>query len=329
MKSLHRLKTVALAAALSAASAAVCAQEQAKLKIAVIPKGTTHVFWKSIHAGAAKAAKEFGVEIIWQGPQKEDDRNMQIQVVQNFISRKVDAIVLAPLDDQALIRPVETAKEKGIKVVIIDSAIKTKSYSSFVATDNYKGGKLCAQRLAEVLGGEGNALMMRYSEGSASTNEREQGFLDGMKEFAPKVRLVSVNQYAGATAESAFKTAQNLLNRFGADLAGVFCPNESSTFGMLRALQTSGKAGKVKFVGFDLSDPLKAALEKGEINGLAQQDPFKMGYLGVKTAVDAVQGRKIEERIDTGIEMLTKDNMNDEKMKALLNPEIEKWLGNE
>ena len=315
----HAIGLIIVLAALAAAS--LFAQAKAKPKIAVVPKGTTHVFWKSIHAGAIKAGKEFGAEIIWQGPQKEDDRNMQIQVVQNFVSRKVDALVLAPLDDRALVPPVKAAKERGIKVVIIDSDLKSEDFESFVATDNHAGGKLCAKRLAEVMGGKGKALMMRYSEGSASTMNREQGFLDGMKEYAPAIELVSISQYAGATAEKAFATAQNLLNRHG-DINGVFCPNESTTFGMLRALQTAGKAGKLKFVGFDSSDSLVKALEAGEIDGLAQQNPFKMGYLGVKIAIDTLGGKPVEKRVDTGVVMATKENMASPEIKALLSPDL-------
>jgi ribose transport system substrate-binding protein len=301
-------------------------EQPRKLTIAVIPKGTTHVFWKSIHAGAVKAAKELGVDIIWQGPQKEDDRKMQIEVVQNFISRGVNGIVLAPLDDVALVNPVKTAVGRGITVVIIDSALKCEDYASFVATDNYKGGKLAAKRLAEVMGGKGTALMLRYAEGSASTMKREKGFLDGMKEYAPAIKLVSTNQYGGVTAESAFKASQNLLTRFP-EVEGVFCPNESTTFGMLRALQTAGKAGKVKFVGFDASEPLVAALDKGEIQGLTVQNPFRMGYLGVMTAVKAVRGETVEKRIDTGAVMVTPDNRNQPDIRELLSPDLERWLG--
>ena len=296
-----------------------------KLKIAVIPKGTTHVFWKSIHAGAVKAGRELDAEIIWQGPQKEDDRKMQIEVVQNFISRGVDAIVLAPLDDVALVNPVKTAMARGIKVVIIDSGLKSDDYVSFAATDNYAGGTLAAKRLAEVMGKKGKALMLRYAEGSASTMKREQGFLDGMKKIAPDIKLVSTNQYGGVTAESAFKASQNLLNRFG-DVDGIFCPNESTTFGMLRALQTSGKAGKVAFVGFDASEPLVAALRKKEIMGLTVQNPFKMGEVGVRTAVAAVRGEKVEKHIDTGVVMVTPEKMDSPEIKELLSPDLDKWL---
>lgn len=294
-------------------------------RIAVIPKGTTHIFWKSIHAGARKAGQELGVQIVWQGPQKEDDRRQQIQVVRSFIGQKIDAIVLAPLDDKALVRPVENAVAAGIPVVIIDSALESEKQSSFVATDNYVGGKLAAKRLAEVLGGKGKALMMRYAEGSASTQKREQGFLDGMKESAPDVELVSTNQYGGVTAGTAMQKARALLIRFP-DVQGVFCPNESTTFGMLRALKTGGKAGTVQFVGFDSTDALLQALRAGEIQGLSVQNPFRMGYLGVKTAVAVLDGKAVAPRIDTGVVMVTPENVDQADIQAVLNPPVRQWL---
>ena len=296
-----------------------------KLRIAVIPKGTTHVFWKSIHAGAVKAAKELDVEVIWKGPQKEDDRKQQIEMVQNFVTRKMDAIVLAPLDFSALVNPVEAATDAGVKMIIIDSGLDSDKFVSFVATDNKVGGTLAAKRLCEVMGGKGKALMLRYAEGSASTEKREAGFLEGMKKFGPEIELVSINQYGGVTAESAQKKADQLLTKHK-DLDGIFCPNESTTYGMLRSLQTAGRAGKVKFVGFDSSESLVKALQAGTINGLSVQNPFNMGYLGVKTAVAAIRNEVVEKRIDTGVIMVTPENMDEPEMKELLSPDLDKWL---
>jgi ribose transport system substrate-binding protein len=304
---------------------AVSGADAGRMRIAVIPKGTTHEFWKSIHAGALKAAQEFDVDVIWQGPQREDDRKLQIEIVQNFTSMNVNAMVLAPLDDQALVRPVEAAVKRGIKVIVIDSDLKSESQASFIATDNYAGGKLGAQHLASLIGGKGNVLMMRCEEGSASSTKREQGFLDGMKEYAPGATLVSTNQYGGSLAESAFRVGQNLLNKFDS-LDGIFCVNESTTFGMLRALQTAGRAGKVAFVGFDASQPLLEALKKNEIKGLVVQNPFNMGYLGVKTAVEALQGKQVPRRIDTGVMLVTRDKLNDPSVMSVVSPDLKKWL---
>lgn len=301
------------------------ADDSKKFRIAVIPKGSTHSYWKSIHAGAVKAGQEMGAEILWQGPQKEDDRQLQIQVVQNFISQGVDGIVLAPLDDRSLATPVNAAVKRNIPVVIIDSDLQSEQYASFVATDNKMGGKLCAQRLAELLGGKGKVIMLRYSEGSASTAEREAGFLEGMKEYGPSIELISTNQYAGATMEKAFQASQNLLNRF-AQVDGIYCPNESSTQGMLRALQTSGKTKKVKFVGFDANATLIAGVQNGEIHGLAVQNPFKMGYEGVKTIVAVIKKENYEKRVDTGVKLVTQENLNEAEVQELINPDLDKWL---
>jgi ribose transport system substrate-binding protein len=299
---------------------AAAVSEGKKLEIAVIPKGTTHVYWNTVHAGAAKAAQEFGVTIYWQGPLKEDDRQVQIQTMQNFISRGVDAIALAPLDARSLVPSVKAATGRNIPVVIFDSDLDSDAHASFVATDNIEGGKLSAKRMAEVLGGKGKVILLRYAEGSASTTNREEGFLLGMKDYGPAIELVSTNQYAGVTIEKAFQVAQNLLNRFP-DVDGVFCTTEPSTQAMLRALQTSKKAGKVKLIGFDANDMLLQALRQGEVHGLAIQDPFQMGYLAVKTARQVVLGEPFDKRIDTGVMMVTPENLEEERVKKLLYPQ--------
>jgi ribose transport system substrate-binding protein len=291
------------------------------LEIAVIPKGTTHEFWKAIHSGAARAGRELGVEVLWKGPQREDDRAQQITVVEDFISRGVDGIVLAPLDDRALCAPVRDAVREGIPVVIIDSGLQGSDYISFVATDNYKGGVLAARRLAELLGGSGEIFLIRYQEGSASTTEREQGFLDTMTAEFPSVRILVKDQHAGTTTESAFQLAENLLGRFP-DVDGVFCPNESSTFGTLRALQASGLAGRIKFVGFDASPKLVQGLRDGHIHGLVLQDPTRMGYLGVVQMVRRLRGEAVEARVDTGVTIATRETMDVPEIKALLEPEF-------
>jgi ribose transport system substrate-binding protein len=305
--------------------AADLADKPAPRKVAVIPKGTTHEFWKSVHAGANKAGKELGVEIIWKGPVREDDRDEQIKVVENFVASGVSAIVLAPLDDTALVPAVTEASQEGIPVVIIDSDIKWDGRVSFVATDNYKGGELAAKMLGELLGGKGKVVVLRYQEGSASTAQREAGFIDAMTKQSPGVELVSTNQYGGATTESAYKTSENLLVKHK-QLDGVFCPNESTTFGMLRALQDAKRAGQVKFVGFDASAKLVEALEGDQIHGLVLQNPFRMGELGVRAALDKLEGKAAEPRIDTGATIVTKETMSTPEMKALLSPDLGAWL---
>jgi len=302
-----------------------------KLTIAVIPKGTSHEFWKSIHAGAIKAARELStpgaeVEVIWKGPLREDDREQQIQVVEGFASQGVNGIVLAPLDNRALARPVDEAKTAGVPTVIIDSALESQSIVSFVATDNRKGGMLGADRLGELMGGKGKAILLRYAEGSASTEEREAGFLQEMKQKYPNIELISTDQYAGATRDTAKRASENLLNRFGDDVQGIFCPNESTTAGMLSALQDIGKAGKITFVGFDTSQMFIDAMGAKQLQGIVVQNPFNMGYLGVKTMVESLQGKPVEKRIDTGVTMITPDNLNAAETQALLHPPLDQFL---
>lgn len=303
------------------------AEPKPVLRIAVIPKGTTHEFWKSIHAGAIKAERELdGVSVIWKGPLKEDDRAAQITVVEDFVSQKVNGIVLAPLDDRALVRPVREAIAQGLAVVIIDSGLAGDGYASFVATDNYNGGCIAGERVGALLDGRGDVLLLRYQEGSASTMKREQGFLDTVAKKFPEIKIVSSNQYAGATRATALKASENLLNRF-AKLDGIYCPNESSTFGMLVALRKAGRAGKAKFVGFDASPELVKALRADEIHGLVLQNPVKMGYLGVKTIAEHIRGGQVEPKIDTGAVLVTKENMDQPEMQLLHTPDLSGFLG--
>lgn len=299
-----------------------------QIEIALIPKGTDILFWKGVHAGGEKAAQELGIKVIWQGPQKESDREQQINIVQNFISRGVDAIVLAPLDETALIRPVQAAIKRNIPVVIIDSGLKGGGYASFIATDNYVSGQLAAEKLTEIIGVDGKVILVRFSEGSNSTGSREEGFLDWMKENAPGIRLLSTDQYAGVTMELALKTGQNLLNKYP-QVDGIFCPNESTTFGLLRALKTVGKAGKVALVGFDYTDPIAEGIRAGDIAGVVVQDPFRMGYQGVNTAMAVLNGESVQQRVETDVVFVTADNIDDPEIMSVTQPEIGKWLGEE
>jgi len=300
--------------------------EEGRLTVAVIPKGTIHEFWKTVHAGAEKAGAELDVEILWKGSLKEDDRDAQISVVENIIVREVDGIVLAPLDDVALRRPVETAMRSDIPVVIFDSGLQGGNYVSYVATDNFKAGQRAGEYMAELLDGKGKVVVLRYSEGSDSTTKREDGFLDGIGAF-DGIKILSSNQYAGVTTESALKATENLLSRFtGADgileFDGIFCATEPTTLGILRALQDSGYAGKIKFIGFDSSEKMIAALQAGHLSGFVVQKPFSIGYLGVKTMVRHLRGEKVPERIDTGSVLVTKENLDHPEIHELLNPNL-------
>lgn len=294
------------------------------LRIAVIPKGTTHEFWKSVHAGAVKAERELdGVEIIYRGPEREDDRDQQVALVQNFVSSGVGAIVLAPLDVHALLEPVRLAAQSGIPVVIIDSGLAGevgRDYVSYIATDNIEGGRIAGRYMGELLGGQGRALLLRHQEGSESTMNREQGFIEALKGF-PDIELIDPHRYSGATRDTAQKAAESLLMT-ESDVDGIFCANESSTFGMLLALRNRDLAGSIHFVGFDSSPGLVEALENGELDGLVVQNPMSMGYLGVRTAVAHLRGEPIETHRDTGVTLVTRDNMQQPELRQLLSPDL-------
>ena len=317
------------------AACSLAAQGAGKtLKIPVIPKGTSHEFWKSIHAGAIMAKQELEkegqrVNIIWKGPLREDDRDQQIQVVENFVAQRVDGIVLAPLDSHALVAPVERAMRARVPVVIIDSALNSTLPASYVATDNYKGGQLGAAHLSKTLNGQGNVILLRYQVGSASTEAREKGFMDEIKKY-PGIKVISSDQYSGATRDSAYQAAQNLLNRYGKEVNGMFAPCEPVTVGVLMALRDLGKAGgAVQFVGFDAGTQSVEALKRGDIQGLVIQNPVRMGYLGVMTMVDHINKKKVERKIDTGVQVATRDNMTDPKINEILNPPLDKYLKDE
>lgn len=324
------MRRLALAALLFAAAACQSRSAPGTLSIAVIPKGTGQVYWQSIHAGAEKAAQELGVSVIWRGPLREDDRAAQIAEVEGFVTRGVSGIVLAPLDDTALVAPVADAARARIPVVIIDSALKGRDFISYVATDNVQGGRLAGDGLAALLPQGGNVVLLRYAEGSASTTEREAGFLSAIAAH-PNLKLVSDNQFGGVDVDGAIRKSEALLSRFKKpdgtlDVAGIFCPNESTTLAMLRVIEDNGWAGKVHLIGFDASDALEKGLRSGHIGGLVLQDPVKMGYLGVKTMVAHLRGQPIEPRVDTGVRLVTAAQVDDADARDLLHPDLAKWL---
>ncbi|HEX2443165.1 MAG TPA: substrate-binding domain-containing protein [Vicinamibacterales bacterium] len=301
-----------------------------RLTIAVIPKGTTHAFWQSIHAGALQAAAELDVDVVWRGPLREDDRDSQISEVENAVARGVSGIALAPLDDTALVAPVTNAIKAGVPVLIFDSGLKGGDYVSFVATDNDKGGQLAGEHLVKVLNGKGKIVLLRYAEGHDSTTRREEGFLAAIK-TSPGIEILSANQYGGADVEGTYKKGETVLSRYkrpdgSLDVDGIFCPNESGSFAMMRVLQDNGWAGKVRFIGFDASDNLVKGLRNGHLEALVVQDPVRMGYLSVKTMVQHLRKEKVERRIDTGVHLVTRDRMDEPEMKNLLSPDLSKWL---
>jgi ribose transport system substrate-binding protein len=297
--------------------------------IAVIPQGSLQRYWQAIHAGALKAASDLigqgsTVQIAWKAPVREDDRDEQARIVEGFIRQGVQAIVLAPFDSRALVGPVESAARAGIPTVVVDSALETQQIVSFIATDNRKGGSLAADRMGEVLGGTGSVLLLRYQEGSASTEDRERGFAQRIRQAYPNIQLIVSTEYAGTTRESARKIGDAMLARHGNELRGIFTPNESTTAGMLLALSGAHKAGRISLVGFDTSDVYVDSLRYKQLHGLVVQDPFRMGELGVKTVADHLAGKPVPKRIDTGATMVTPENMDQPAIQKLLKPPVAK-----
>jgi ribose transport system substrate-binding protein len=301
--------------------AVACSEGEAQAgapRVAVIPKGTTHVFWKAVEAGARAGGAKAGVEVVWKGPLQENDRSQQIQLVQQFVSEGIDGLALAPLDHSALAPVVALARERGIPVVVYDSDLDGTpgvDFASFVATDNREGGRLGGEHLARLVGGEAQVVLLRYSVGSASTEAREAGFLEAAR--AGGVEVTVDNRYAGATAGEAKTAALNLLDQLQA-AQGVFCSNESATNGMLLALEQMGLAGKIRFVGFDASPPLVAALRAGKIDALVVQNPRLMGEVAVTTLASALRGERVQAVVDTGVALVTRANMDDPAIAPLL-----------
>lgn len=292
-------------------------------RFAVIPKGTSHEFWKSVHAGALKAAEESGnVEVLWKGPETENDTAGQISVVRNFITNQVDGICLAPNHAEALIDVTVEAGAAEIPVVIFDSGLSEGAeYLSYVATDNKRGGILAGECLAEAIGHQGKVIMLRYKEGSQSTEQREEGFLEAMAKEAG-IEVISSDQYAGTTTQEAMQKATQLLNKYRDEVNGIFAVCEPNCNGTLEALTQTGLASKVKFVAFDPSDRLIAGLSDGSVSGIVLQDPFQMGYQSVKTLLQSIAGETVESYVSTGEYVATPENKDTDEFVKLLRPEI-------
>ena len=287
--------------------------------IAVIPKSTAQVFWKAVEAGAREGANEAGVVMVWKGSLKEDDSAQQVQIVERFISQGVDGIVLAPIDDTALQRPVAAAMQKGIPVVIFDSPLKgepVKDFVSTISTNNHRGGEMAGEQLGKLLNGKGKVVLFRFKEGSASTGQREAGFLEAIKKFS-NIQMIADNRYSGTTARESQSSALKMLDKLK-EADGIFCPTEPSTLGMLLALKRNNLAGSKKFVGFDTSPGLMEGLRKDEIQALVVQNPKKMGHEAVKALVTKMKGETVPTVIDTGAAVITMENLDAPEIRALL-----------
>ncbi len=295
-----------------------CGQSSSgQVRIAVIPKALTHQFWLTVKTGAETAGKDLGVAVTWMGPDKETQVDKQVDIIETMIVRGVNAIVLAACDENALNGPIQRALDAGIPVITMDSGVTSDLPLSFVATDNIAGAKAAARELARLIGEEGEVGLIPFVYGAATSQMREEGFKEGIKEF-PNIRLVSV-QYCDSNEAKAMSVTQDMLTAHP-NIKGIFAANESACIGAAQALKTLGKAGQVKLVGFDAADEEVAALRDGAVQALIVQDPFKMGYLSVQTAMDAIKGQPVEKRIDTGVKVVTLDNLETPEIQKLLKP---------
>ena len=302
-------------------SASLKPVETKATRIAVIPKGTANVFWQTVHAGAIAAAQQCGVEIAWKGPESETEVDKQRGIVEDYLNAGVNAIVLAPCDENALVPLIEATVQAGKPVVIFDSSAKTEMYTSYVATDHYLGGVKAAEMMGKVLDGKGKVAVVAVQPGGASTTQRENGFKETLQKSFPGIQIVA-SKYG---TSDPMAVAEDILTA-NADLNAFFGPNESSAFGALMALQKHNKAKAIHLVGFDSSPELLKALKEGEIDALVVQNPFMIGYKAVEAAAQAVFGAEVERRIDTGVTVVTRENVDDPKIKEILEPDIGKFL---
>jgi len=288
-----------------------------KIRIAVVHKALTHQFWLTVKAGAEAAGKELGAEVIWMGPDKETQVDKQVDIIETMIVQGVDALVIAACDENALNGPIQRAVDAGIPVITMDSGVTSDIPLSFVATDNIAGARAAARELARLIGEQGEVGLIPFVYGAATSQMREEGFKQGIQEF-PNIQLVDI-QYCESNEAKAMSVTQDMLTAHPGIL-GIFAANESACIGAAQALKTVGKAGQVKLVGFDAADEEVSALRDGTVQALIVQDPFKMGYVSVQTAMAAIKGDSVEKRIDTGVMVVTPENVDTPEVQRLLNP---------
>jgi len=304
-------------------------------RIVLIPKGLTHEHWQSVHRGADAAARDLtdaGIPttIIWDGPLRERDQIEQIRIIDRRVALGVHGVILAPQHSVTMTAPVQRAADAGVPVVVIDSGLADRSlFVKYVATDNYRGGRLAAEHLFRVLREAGKTkprlVLFRYQVGSESTEQREQGFLDRMNELCPDAEWVSTDKYAGATRDSARREAAPLVQQFKDRIDGIFAPNESSASGVLDVLRSQNLNGKIRLVAFDASDPVLQAIRDGDIDGSILQDPYLMGYLSTWILVRHLEGDDVESATDrsTGEHLITRENVDGVATRGLFDPALQ------
>jgi ribose transport system substrate-binding protein len=303
---------------------AACNRQHTR-RIAVIPKGTADVFFQSVHAGALAAGQQYHAEILWEGPANQTDYSRQLQIVDSMLNRHVDGIAVAATDKTILTASLDRAARENVPVVIFDSGVDSTNYVSFVATNNYEGGQLGGRKLGQLLNGKGKVAMIEHAPGSASTMERESGFRDVMAKEFPGITIVA-EQFGMAERAKAMAVAENILTSHP-DLDGIFASSEPSSVGTSQALKSRGLSGKVKLVAFDSSDGLVDDLKGGTIDALVAQNPFKIGFEGVKAVNEKLNGGTPAKKVDLSAVVITKADLGKPEIQELLHPDLKKYLG--
>lgn len=308
----------------TAALLAGCAKGPAKKQIAVIPKATSHVFWISVQAGALAAGREFGVDVLWNGPASETEYSRQIQILDSVVARRVDGIVIAAAERKALVPAVDRAVAAGIPVTVFDSGLESDNYMTFLATNNKEGGALAARELARLTGGEGDVALLMHAPGSQSTMDREQGFEETIAREFPKIRIVA-RQFGQSDRARARAAAENFLAGHP-QLKGIFASAEPGSVGAALAVKARELQDKVAVVGFDSSESLIEDLKSGAIDALVVQDPFRIGFDSVRTIVDKLNGKTPPKRIDLSARLIHKDDLGKPETRQLLSPNVKDYL---
>jgi ribose transport system substrate-binding protein len=298
-------------------------QHSEKPIVGVVPKGANHIFWQTVHAGAIKAAREYGFEIQWNAPALEIDSSRQIEIVDSMINQRLAGIVLAPVDKSALVAVVERAAHAGIPVAIFDSGIDTGRILCYVATNNLEAGRMAGRRMGEILGGKGKVGVVGFMPGSASTMLREDGFTREIRQNFPGIEIAGV-QFGMADRAKSMAVAENLLTAHP-DLAGLYADNESSAEGALQAVKTRG-AKRVKLVVMDASETLLAELATGTLDSIVVQNPFRMGYESTKAVGMKLRGETPPRLQDSGATLVRKEDLDRPAIRELLFPDIQQYL---
>lgn len=299
---------------------AACGRSRRKL-IGVVPKATSHLFFVSIHTGVDKAAGEFGVDILWNGPNDETDHTRQIQIVDAMIARHVDALAISATDERALVAPIERAIRAGIPVTVFDSAVNIENYVTFVATDNHGAGCTAARSIAGLIGGRGKVGMVMQKPGGTSTGLRETGFDETISKEFPNIQIAA-RQFGMADPARSRAAAENILTAHP-DLAGIFASSEASSIGAVQAIRARGLSGKVKLITFDSSETHLEAIQDGTIDVMLVQDPFRIGYEAVKSLTDHLAGKPPLKRMDLPARVIVKSDLDKPEIKSPVFPE---WM---